>query len=447
MPRRFSQERHDELVAEEGRISGQIDTLRQQLNEYVESDTAPDSAGNRRYMARADQYTRLRDELLDLRAERQDLELTRPQEGRRNEPSMVTRFLRRGFDGIAQEEREAFEAALPTDANIPIMQGAGVEGISIRGATTSDTASGQELVEETVVPEVVERLADYGGLDRLARRIVTSSGNELRFPGADNSNKKGRILGAQDDAAAENNLANFTQVTFYAKTCTSDSMLITREMLEDSIFDVGRYAQDEAVTRMGRAWDDEFTDEGDGAGNSARSLRNSVTVGHQQATADMVTYEDLVELIYSVNRAYRIGRERGEGGRMAEMGMPGFLITDSAEKAFMRLKDGEDRPLWIPSIREGAPDRILRWPYEVTTALDADHTSAPNTAYAWFGHFGYYGIRTVGMVEIFRFFDSRTAQNNAIEVLGFSRRDARAMGARGAGAAGTTEAIKSLTAR
>ena len=38
------------------------------------------------------------------------------------------------------------------------------------------------------------------------------------------------------------------------------------------------------------------------------------------------------------------------------------------------------------------------------------------------GNFSYYGIRTVRRVEIFRFMDSRTLQNNAIECLAFSRR-------------------------
>ena len=228
-------------------------------------------------------------------------------------------------------------------------------------------------------------------------------------------------------------LEPFKVVTFNARTASSRPIRVTREMLTDGIIDVGSYAEDEALRRMGRSWDDEFTDEGDGAGTRARSLKNSVTVGHNQTTADMLTYEDILALIYSVNRAYRIGRERGEGGRSALMGggRKGFLITDSAEKALMGLKDGEDRPLWIPSIRDGESDRILKWPYEVTTALDGDHTSAPNTAYMWFGDFNYFGIRTVGSVELFRFFDSRTAQNNAIEVLGFS-----AQGRAGDGCAG-----------
>lgn len=447
MPRRYNAERHNELVAEDGRLTASIDTIRSQLLEYVETDTPPDSAGQARYMARADEYHRLRDERRDVRAEIRDMELSQPQ-NRRAEPSMLTRFLRHGFNGMTVEEREEVRADLPQDAPIPEgASGFGVEGITIQAQTRSDDASGQELVEETVVPEVVERLADYGGLDRMARRIVTGSGNDLRFPQADNSAKKGRILANQNAAVAANAMANFGVVPFGARTCTSDSIIITREMLVDSIFDVGAYGQQEALRRMGRSWDDEFTDEGDGAGGRARSLKNSTTMGADQITADTIVYEDILNLIYSVNRAYRTRGEMGEGGRMAEMGTVGFLVTDGGEKSWMSIKDGEDRPMWMPSIREGAPDRMFRYPYQVTTAIEADHMSAAGTAYCWFGHFGYYGIRTVGSVEIFRFFDSRTAQNNAIEILGFSRRDARAMGAQGGGAAGTTEAIKFLQSK
>ena len=447
---RYDRQRHDEMVAEEARLSESITQLREQLNEYAEGDAAPSSDGHRQYMVRADRYIRTREERAELREELRAMALLEPERVHANRNSLLTRFLQRGFNGISQDEREAYTADPADFADAaPMMGGAGVEGITIRGATTSDAASGQELVQETVVPEVVERLVDFGGLDMMCRRIMTATGNELRWPGADNSANKGEILGAQDTAVNAQDLEPFTVVTFNARTASSRPIRVTREMLADGIIDVGSYAEDEAVRRMGRAWDDEFTDEGDGAGTRARSLKNSVTVGHNQTTADTITYEDLVALIYSVNRAYRTGRERGEGGRSATMGggRKGFLLTDEAERAMMGMKDAEDRPLWIPSIREGEPDRILKWPYEVTTALSGDHTSAPNTPYMWFGDFNYYGIRTVGSVEIFRFFDSRTAQNNAIEILGFSRRDARAMGAQGGGAAGTTEAIKSLTSK
>ena len=453
MPRiqRYDRQRHDEMVAEEARLSESITQLREQLNEYAEGDAAPSSEGHRTYMVRADRYIRTREERAELREELRAMALLEPERVHASRNSMLTRFLRRGFNGISQEEREAFTAdpADFADDSLPMMGGAGVEGITIQGATTSDAASGQELVQEEIVPEVVERLVDFGGLDMMCRRIMTATGNQLRWPGADNSANKGEILGQQDAAVNAQDLEPFTVVTFNARTASSRPIRITREMLADGIIDVGSYAEDEAVRRMGRAWDDEFTDEGDGTGTRARSLKNSVTVGHNQTTADMITYEDLVALIYSVNRAYRVGRERGEGGRSTTVGggRKGFLLTDEAERAMMGMKDAEDRPLWIPSIREGEPDRILKWPYEVTTALTGDHTSAPNTPYMWFGDFNYFGIRTVGSVEIFRFFDSRTAQNNAIEILGFSRRDARAMGAQGGGAAGTTEAIKSLTSK
>ena len=451
--RQYDRQRHDEMVAQEAVLSQQIQELREQLNEYAESDAAPDSAGHRTYMVRADRYIRTREDRAELREELRAMALLEPERVHASRTSMLTRFLQRGFNGISAEEREAHTAdpADFADAALPMMGGAGVEGITIQGATTSDgtgTSSGQELVEETIVPEVVERLVDFGGLDMMARSIVTGTGNELRWPQADNSANKGEILGAQATDVNAQDLAAFGVVTFNARTASSKPIRITREMLTDGIIDVGSYAEDEAVRRMGRAWDDEFTDEGTGGGTRAWALKQVAQKGVDQATADTLVYTDIVNLIYSLNRAYRVGRERGEGGRSATMGSgrKGFLITDGAEKALMNLKDGEDRPLWIPSIREGEQDRILKWPYEVTTAIEADHMSAPGTAFIWFGDFNYFGIRTVGSIEIFRFFDSRTAQNNTIEILGFSRRDARAMGAQGGGAAGTTEAIKFLAA-
>ena len=54
--------------------------------------------------------------------------------------------------------------------------------------------------------------------------------------------------------------------------------------------------------------------------------------------------------------------------------------------------------------------------------------AAANTRPPLFGNFSYYGIRTVNSVEIFRFMDSRTMQNNQVECLAFSRRDGRPMG-------------------
>ena len=132
---------------------------------------------------------------------------------------------------------------------------------------------------------------------------------------------------------------------------------------------------------------------------------------------------------------------------MMGMGRIGFLISDAFEQALVKLVDGDMRPLWLPNIREGEPDMILGWPYEVSGALTGGPTSDPAVRIGYFGNFEYWGLRTVGQVDMFRFFDSRTAQNNSIENLAFSRRDGRAMGAQGAAPANGTEAIRAYLGR
>ena len=47
----------------------------------------------------------------------------------------------------------------------------------------------------------------------------------------------------------------------------------------------------------------------------------------------------------------------------------------------------------------------------------------------WFGNGNYAAARTVNSMEILIFFDSRTAVRNSFEVVGFSRRDMKTLGA------------------
>ncbi len=142
--------------------------------------------------------------------------------------------------------------------------------------------------------------------------------------------------------------------------------------------------------------------------------------GVTAAAANAVTYSELLELEYSVNRAYRKNREGGVGGFTGRAaGMSGFMFSDSFEKLARSLVDSDGRPMWTPGITagtcgitDGLPPRLLGYPYVVNDNMDA---VATGKVPCLFGNLGYYGIRTVSSVEIFRFWDSRTAQANSIE--------------------------------
>ena len=102
------------------------------------------------------------------------------------------------------------------------------------------------------------------------------------------------------------------------------------------------------------------------------------------------------------------------------------MASDTAEKVLRTLLDGDNRPLWVPSTREGLPNTLNNFPLVINGHMAA---VAAGAIPMLFGNFSYYGIRTVSSIEIFRFWDSRTAQKNTVEILAFSRRDGRPMGA------------------
>ena len=93
---------------------------------------------------------------------------------------------------------------------------------------------------------------------------------------------------------------------------------------------------------------------------------SSATAGLTTAANTGFTWVEITNLIYTINRAYREGGEMGEGGFNAEMGgMTGYMISDGAEKALRVLLDGDNRPLWLPSTREGVPNTLNGYPLVV----------------------------------------------------------------------------------
>ena len=242
----------------------------------------------------------------------------------------------------------------------------------------------------------------------------------------DAASEMGEILGAQATAVAVDDLGDFGPQSFSSKTFSSKSIELSRELLQDAVFDVQAYAERRAMRRIGRIANLAFTVTQAGAGLPV-GASSSATAGITAASATAITWAESLALAYKVNRAYRLGGEMGYGGVMGEMGgMIGYMVSDDCERALRALVDGDGRPLWVASVREGTPDRYNGWPVIVNDDLDE---LATGKVPMLFGNFSYYGIRTVQAMEMFRFQDSRTMQKNAVECLAFMRMDGRPMGA------------------
>ena len=385
------------------------------------------------------------------------LENFRPSTVKAKKNAALTRFLQRGHNGLEADEIKAQNEYENDEAMV--MVGPGYErfvitpdtdgmsqampGLAPQMATASDAASGNVLNPSTTKPSVIDALKYFGGVAKMAYNFSTGEGNEYRLPYHDEASVAGKLLTAQNTTVTAKDLANFEYATFGALTMSSKPIVITREMLQDSIIDIAGFANARVVRRLGRGWDTEFMTEGTRPVNKNTAATNApeptgmlgllncaLIKANKSAASKKIAHADLVDAIYDVDRAYREGSENGEGGLMAEMGgRTGFLISDEVEKVLTTTTDSDGRPLWLPSWTSsfGGMARqatILGYPYEVGSNLPA---LAANARSWMFGNFSYFGIRTVAAIEIFRFQDSRTMQQNTIEILGFSRRYCRPM--------------------
>lgn len=436
MPQTFNESKYAELVDEQSRLEGVLATLSSELNEQFEStDGSFTSEQLNQYMAKQSRHAQCGRQLEYVRAERKDMELSKPRGADDPDPDAFERFLRSGWDGLEKDEIEAHRSEM-NDPAIP--EGGGYtfvvkptdSGIFIpRAATASDADSGSEAVQEKIRPGIIDRLAYYGGVEKMAQQFMTAKGNDFSIMQMDAASQEGELLPRQATDVSAQDIPDIGSVVFQAKTASSKTIGITREMIQDAVFDVVGYVDRQATRRLGRLWGKVFTITQLSGGNPIGPLGvvSLATPGMTAAATGTFTWPEITQLIYKINRAYREDGEGGSGGFSPEMGGTiGYMISDDAERILRVMVDGDNRPLWTPSTRDGAPNRLNNYPYTVNGHMDAVSTGKVPVL---FGNFSYFGIRTVREVEIFRFMDSRTMQNNRVECLAFSRRDSRNMSA------------------
>jgi len=155
--------------------------------------------------------------------------------------------------------------------------------------------------------------------------------------------------------------------------------------------------------RIGRTLADYYI-EGTG-NNQPEGLEESTTLGETATGVDEVTYDEIVELIHSIDPAYR---------RQAE-----FLFCDDLLKQLKQLKDGEGRPLWVPGVAVREPDTILGYRYAIDQEIP---DLATDEVVCYFGDFSKFYLRDVTQLQLMRLTE-RFADYLQVAFLAFSRHD------------------------
>ena len=361
---RFDPQVLADLVTEESRLTAEVQTVSEAMNDLSATDEWDEGKLNKHsaFNIRHAQLTRERD---SVRAQRERYERDRPAT-REAQQGPIARYLRGGADALAAEEREQFHEG--DDWRAEQIQGAGASRScarrGLRRRPRSPTTSGQEAVEEEIPPRIIDTLTYYGGVARMVQHIMTGTGGDYRMMQMDADSQEGEILGSQDTAVTALDVPDIGVITFTSKTYSSKPIILTREMIQDSVFDIQRYVERQALRRIGRISNKAFTTTQSGTG-LPEGIVNGATAGVTAASATAIAWTETVDLVYTLDRAYREMGEGGEGAFMPEGGgMIGYMISDDAEKVLRVLVDTDARPLWLPSVREGTPDRYNGYPVD-----------------------------------------------------------------------------------
>jgi len=215
----------------------------------------------------------------------------------------------------------------------------------------------------------------------ICRVITTSSGNEFDVPTNDDTGNSASALAEGADVPNDNSGdLVFGQARLDAFVDATPWVLLSFELMQDSVFDLEGFLAEALGERLGRRANSRLTT-GTGT-NQPNGIVTASALGKTAASATAIAGDELIDLQHSVNAAYR----RSPKCR--------WMFADTTLATIRKLKDGQGNYLWqMGDIRVGAPDLLLQKPYSVNDDVPAIATGARSIL---FGDFSRYWVRKVG---------------------------------------------------
>ena len=293
----------------------------------------------------------------------------------------------------------------------------------VRALAAGSNAEGGYTVPEMFSGELEKTLAVWGPMmdENVIRLKVTDGGNDIPWPGIDDTASRGESQAENDPATddAGNDFA-FNIRTIKAWMKNSEIMRVPVQLLQDSDFDFENdIIPDLFGERMGRTLNDDLTT-GTGT-DEAQGIVTGAGAGNTALSQTALLADELIDLQHTVNQAYRRNPKAA------------FMFSDATYKMIRKLKDGEGRYIFQnPRIDGGTPTELLGKPFYINDSMAAP---AAGTVPVVFGDLSKYFVRRVRNTQLFIF---RELFMNRLQLgfMAYVRIDGRVL---------NTAAIKKLT--
>lgn len=283
-----------------------------------------------------------------------------------------------------------------------------------RAQSTTTTAGGY-TIPQGFSYEVDKQLQTISQLRQWARIFPTDTGNDIPWPTNNDTTNTGELLSENSDASASSADLVFGQTTLKAEKFSTKMIKSSNELLRDSAVNLPAFIAEAFAERIAKVTNTYFTT---GTGTSQPLGYTDATLGFQQGAGSTVANsfgaDDIIDLMHSVDQAYR------------DMPSAAFAMHDLMIAQIKKMSNSstDDRPLWLPSIREGAPETLYGKPYFINNAMAS--AVADQAKVIYFGDWSRFVIRVVNGYTVRRL-SERYAEFDQTAWVGFTRQDSRVL--------------------
>lgn len=272
-------------------------------------------------------------------------------------------------------------------------------------------SAGAYTIPEGFSGYIIESLKFISQVNQFANTMGTATGNPIPFPTNDDTANIGEQL-AENTEAGEQDMT-FGVKTLGAYTFSTKYMRVPNQLLQDNGVNLEAYIGRQFANRIARIENQRLT-----TGNGTTQPEGYITgasVGKVTASASAFTEAELMGFIHSVDVAYRNSN--------CVFAMHDNIILKIKE---LSVTSNPVRPIWIASLQDGQPDRILGYRYFINN--DMASTLGTGNKVMAFGDFSNFLIRRVNGFALRRLNELHALYNQTTFV-GFSRMDSKVLDA------------------
>jgi HK97 family phage major capsid protein len=296
--------------------------------------------------------------------------------------NVFSKYLRYGMQELSREERYLLRGTNPQ--------------------TTSDTAGGY-TIPEGWTGELDWAKQFIGEVESVARVFSTATGNTLPIP---------KVNDTATDAAlqTEGSATTVADMTFGNTDLSaynySTLVKVSKQLLQDEEVNLIGYLTELLGQRIARATNAALTT-GDGSGKP-NGIITAATVGKTAASATAITHEELIDLYYSVDPAYRMGNSCY------------YMMNDAVHAAVRKL--GLTAAENFNPITFSNDGTMFILGKEVKINQDMASAISTGNKTILFGDFSGYAVRVAGGINVLRL-DERYADELNVGFMAYKRVD------------------------